>query len=259
MLLPWSKPSSILIAPEGLALCHANSATAQMLTHHTTPQRWDALLQNLVELLPELSLKHVRFVISHYFVRQAVLPWQEGVFSQQDWQGLGEHHFRQAFGAVCDDWQVQVALQGYGKPALACAMDHALTMQLASIATQFNLHIHGIEPALMTVFNRYQAEITTCDCLLIAEPHHLLLAMFEAGEWQNFAVATPPAGQAAQECVNMLARAMHLKSHPTGRLAYFGSDELIAHQPLQGLNVLSLAKNTYRHGASILINESRNG
>lgn len=255
MLLPWSKPSSILIAPEGLALCHANSTHTQMLTHHNTPQRWDALLQHLVELLPELALTQVNFVISHYFVRQVILPWQEGVFSQQDWQGLAEHHFRQTFGTVCDDWQVQVALQGYEKQAVACAIDTALTIQLESIATQFNLRIHHIAPALMHVFNRYQRAIEGCDWLLIAEPHHLLLSEFDAGEWQRFAVATPPTGQAAQECANMLTRAMHLKNHPTGRLAYFGPNELLENNNLQSLNIMSLAKN-YRHSASILVAES---
>lgn len=256
MLLPWSKPASILIAPEGLALYHANSSNAQMLTNHSTPQRWDTLLQHLAEMLPELALKNVNFVISHYFVQQVVLPWQAGVFSQQDWQGLAEHHFRQIFGAACDHWQVQVTLQGYEKQAVACAMDTALILQLESIASQFNLRIHHISPALMQVFNRYQRKIEGCDWLLIAEPHHVLLAAFEAGEWQHFAVETPPADQAVQACANMLTRAMHLKSHHAGRLAYFGPDNLIANIKHQGLNILSLAHHANRPNATLLVAEA---
>jgi hypothetical protein len=211
VLRPWGKPATIALAPEGIAFRPAGAPAAdiRLLASQQTARSWDGRLTELSGMASELDVRRVRFILSSQYVRYAVLPWQEGIYSGQDWQALGEHHFRKMFGGIAETWEVRVALQGYGESVVICAIDRSLLSGIKEIAAQFHWAVHGIEPALMAVFNRHRREMTQEDYLLmLAEPQRLVLAEVAEGKWRRFAVASPPAGQEGQESVGMIERAL---------------------------------------------------
>jgi hypothetical protein len=239
--LPWSKPATIALAPEGIALRASGSDSARLLKTLDRPMAWEFLLLELRGMARELDLKRVRFVLSSQFVRYAVLPAQTGIVSGRDWQALSEHHLRKLYGAVADHWEVRVALQGHAEPAVACAVDRALIAALEDVAQAARWQLHGIEPALMAVFNQHRRVLPASHWLLLAEPQRLLLAEVADGIWQRFSVALPPAGEEKQAALQMLERAMQ---HGDGRvppqLACFGESALLPAVAPSGMRLLRL-------------------
>jgi len=214
----------------------------RLLTALTTSRSWESLLAELTAIAAELQIRHVRFILSSQFVRYAVLPWQPGVFSGQDWQALGEHHMRKLYGAVAESWEVRVAMQGHGESAVVCAIDRALLSRLEDIASEFGWVVHGIEPALMAVFNHHrQAMPATDHWLLLAEPQRLLLAEVANGQWQQFSVVSPPAGQESDACIAMVERAtLCSEEKKPAEVACFGSPALLPRATPDGIRLVRL-------------------
>jgi hypothetical protein len=211
VLRPWGKPATIALAPEGIAYHPAGAPAGdiQLQASQQAARSWDGQLTELSAMASELDVRRVRFILSSHYVRYAMLQWQEGIHSGQDWQALGEHHFRKMYGGIAETWEVRVALQGYGESVVICAIDRALLSGLKEIAAQFRWAVHGIEPALMSVFNRHRREMPQDDYLLmLAEPQRLVLAEIAEGKWRRFAVASPPAEREGQEGVGMIERAL---------------------------------------------------
>lgn len=202
----WFKPHITLgLAQDGVAVRlpgkTASMLSTQNLTHHNDQTVFAALQQhkNL------LAKQKIRLIISNYFMRYAVLPWQDGVHARQDWLALANHAFRQQFGAVADNWQVRVSLGGYGQTVIASALDQALYDSLQECAHEFNFSWQAIEPLAMRLFN--QAKLPETAWMLIAEPQHLLLCETFQGQIQRFSAASPPAGQESSVAAQMINRA----------------------------------------------------
>ncbi|MEQ1601804.1 MAG: hypothetical protein HOP04_14510 [Methylophilaceae bacterium] len=234
MLRLWSKPSTIALAPEGLALRLAGVSKVQRLSPAAPARSWETLLAELKERAAKLDIRHVRFILSNQYIRYAVLPWQTGMLHGDDWQALGELHMRKLFGVMSENWEVRVALQAHNAAVIVSAIDRALLTQLEALSAQSGWIIHGIEPALMAVFNHYLPQLspvkmsTENQWILIAEPQRLLLAQLTNGQWQRISVAVPPAGQEQEECLALITRALHSHQQTVPiALAYFGSPALL--------------------------------
>lgn len=242
MSLPWFKSATIALAPEGIALREAGSI--RLLTTMVAPATWETLLAELRGMADGLGLRRVRFIVSSQFVRYAVLPPQAGVLSGRDWLGLGEHHLRQLYGAVADNWEVRVSLQGAAEPVVACAMDRDLLAAIEALARDVRWQVQGIEPALMAVVNQYRRALPVSHWLLLAEPQRVLLAEVMDGQWQRFSLALPPAGEEKQAGVNMMERAMqHHDGNVSAQLACFGESALLPESPPAGMRLLQLPQN----------------
>lgn len=247
MLRPWSKPVTLVLAPEGIALRTAGGEV-QLLSTQATERSWESLLAELAEKAAELDLSDVRFVLSNHFVRYVVLPWQQGVFSSRDWQSLGEHHLRKVFGIVAEGWEVRVALQEHGESVVVCAIDRLLLDRIEAISAQHHWKVHGIEPALMAVFNYYRHELKAADFwLLLAEPQRLILAEVSAGQWKRFSVASPPSGQEQGEGLAMMERAMRVSGGQLSAQVFcFGVSSLLPVSAPEGVHLKHLPQSVRR-------------
>ena len=158
MLPLWSKPATLALSPEGIALRHPatpNGEIRQLSKAASTPRTWENLLTELTEMAPGLEIGHVRLILSNQYMRYAILPWQNGVLHADDWQALGEHHMRKLFGTVSEAWEVRVSMHGYGESMLISAIDREPYSRLLELAAQYGWTIQAIEPVLMAVFNTY--------------------------------------------------------------------------------------------------------
>jgi hypothetical protein len=135
-------------------------------------------------------------------VRYLVLPWQDNVLKQADWQAIAQHEFRKQFGAVASDWLISVSLAKHGQKILAAAIDNSLFTQLQSSAEQNGFNVCSVEPLLMRVFNQQNPNTWA----LVAEPQRLLLCQMHDDEWQQIVVDSPPAGQEYQKAEQLIQR-----------------------------------------------------
>jgi hypothetical protein len=248
VLRQWFKsPAVIALGAEGIALRPAGGGSVRMIASGAEPYSREQLLTELqvqagALQADKLGLHHVRFILSNQFARYLVLPWHPGVYALQDWRALAAHEFRKQFGAMAENWEIRVALQGHGAPAVACALDRELTERLLALSAAAGWIVHGIEPALMTVFNRHRARLAKPDhWLLLAEPQRLLLGQIKNGAWQNFQVDFPLAGEEAAAGRHMVERALSLQAgtRPSA-VACFGPAALLPDSLPDDLTIVRL-------------------
>jgi hypothetical protein len=214
VLRQWFKGAAVIVLSlDGIALRTAGTNRTdetRIISSSEEPYTREGLLAALEMQADTLDLHRVRFILSNQLVRYTVLAWQPGVSAMQDWVALAAHQFRNQFGTTTENWDIRVALQGYGMPSVACALDRDLTERILDISARAGWRVQGIEPALMTVFNRHRSQLEKSDhWLLLAEPQRLLLAQISGGAWQHFYVDSPLAGgesAAAQHMVEHMLR-----------------------------------------------------
>ncbi|MEO8417879.1 MAG: hypothetical protein ABI475_04055 [Methylophilaceae bacterium] len=246
MLRQWFKsPAVLALGAEGIALRPSGASADDirmicgMSSSGSEHYSYERLLDELEAQADKLGLWRVRFILSNQFARYAVLPWQPSIYAMQDWLALATHQFRKQFGAMAENWEIRVALQGHGAPAVACALDRTLSERLLALSAKVNWSVQGIEPALMSVFNRHRAHLAKSGhWLLLAEPQRLLLGQISNGAWQHFHVDSPLAGEEPIAGMRMVERVLRLQgdTRPSA-IACFGPaallpDSLPEHMPM---------------------------
>lgn len=234
-LLGTGNITTIALAVDGIAL-RESGKTAQMLasanTHYIS--RLD-LTNALKSVASKIKAKRVRFVISNHFVRYGVLPWQAGITARQDWLALAQHDFRKRFGAVADQWQVRVSLNGYGKSVVTSAIDQAFLDDLQTLAQTQQWQIVSIEPVLSSVLQarhnsqkRTQENVAQNTWLIIAEPERVLLCETNQQEWQRFTQIAPPSGFEAEQTAQQILRSLQNSTLPDTKLTQQKPREVLA-------------------------------
>ena len=137
-------------------------------------------------------------------MRYLVLPWQDGVLTQADWQAIAQHAFRKQFGIAANDWLVCVSLEKHGQTVLAAAIDNSFYAQLQISAKTLGFNIGTVEPLLMRVVNQNKPNTWA----LIAEPERLVLCQTQDSEWRQVLVDSPPAGQEFQHAEQLIQRSL---------------------------------------------------
>lgn len=204
MWLPWSKSGTLALSGIGVAF-GLRGEKPQLLTD--ADFQWkdtNQLADILARSKNALKNQTVKVILSNTFVRYLVLPWQDGVMTQTDWQAIAQHEFRRQFGAAASDWLVQVVLGKYGQTVLAVAIDNSLYTQLQTAAKQLSFNICAIEPLLMSVCNQNSSNAW----VLVAEPQRLLLSQMQGGEWKQVFVDSPPPGQEYQHAEQLIQRSL---------------------------------------------------
>lgn len=233
MLQQWRKSLTIALTPDSITINSGKKVLRTLAIESASAEKssWLPVLSELEKSAAALAKNKVKFVISNNYIRYAVLPWQEDVFSQQDWQSLAENNMRERYGNVVDSWKVTVAMQGYGKPLLVSAIDQSLLARIETIAKQFSWQIESIEPALMTVVNHYKNKIKKSSLLMLVEKQGLLLAEIAKGHVVNCSVACPPVEAMAVETKLLLKRTLNCHAvEGTTAIHYFGLTQFLPRQ-----------------------------
>lgn len=204
MLRPWSNTVTLAIAEDGVAIHTPNNAVRMLTTENLLNRDYKTVTDALHQHKSMLENQSVRLVLANYLLRFTVLPWQDGVYSRQDWLALADHEFRQQYGAVAHNWQLRVSLGGYGQAVIASAIDQSFFDCLMDTASQLKFKWHAIEPLAMCILNN--AKRNNSEWILIAEPQHMLLCETYQGQFQRFSVASPPLGQESTFTVQMITR-----------------------------------------------------
>ena len=205
MLLPWSKPTTIALGANGIAITPNDEPSKSLVKLDGCYQGVTDLATSLSEVSAEIDANAVNILVSNHFARYLVLPWQEGVVSRQEWVALAEHAFRNSFGPVAEQWEVRVSLNGYGERVVACALDQALIDSLQAIAVENQWQITAIEPLFMTALHQIRLEHENT-WLLFGEPERIVLAEYQQGEWESFSMINPPRGMELAQSQQLLMR-----------------------------------------------------
>lgn len=230
-LLGGGNPTTIALAADGIAICEGGKTPQLLASANTRYESITEIINALKSVANKIKSKQVRFVISNHFVRYGVLPWQEGIVARQDWLALAQHDFRKRFGAVADQWQVRVSLNGYGKAIATSAIDQALLDDLQTLAQAQQWQIVAVEPLLVSILDSkksIQKDMPQNAWLVIAEPERVLLCETNRQQWQRFSQISPPSGDEAQQTTQQILRSVQNNSSLDTKLAHQKPREVVA-------------------------------
>ena len=134
----------------------------------------DTLSQTITQVLSQAKLPsgaraRVKVVIGEPYARYMALPWQDGLYSHDDWQAYARHMMAAHFSEDNADWQLSTAVAGYGKKAFASAIDSRLLEAIrAGVAETPRCNLVSVRPLLAHAMTRRQFSLLRANyCLVV--------------------------------------------------------------------------------------------
>ncbi|PRA32415.1 hypothetical protein [Pseudomonas poae] len=113
-------------------------------------------------------------------VHYLMLPWQEGLYSRDDWQGFAEATFSQQASVDPAQWRVQVANSLFGQQRLAVATPQDLLHDLRELFKLGRLPLVTCTPLLVAVAQQYWRRLPD-DCVLAVPEAESLSCLYRQG------------------------------------------------------------------------------
>lgn len=130
----------------------------------------------------QATLDQVAISLSSELVKIFILPWQEKLMTGKQLQAYVNYYFQERFGLGGSEWEFRVFRQGYGLPALACALSKSILKEVALNAKAQGLTISRIEPYFATVLNRVGQLVEQLPCWVVIEEDDGLSALYQTAE-----------------------------------------------------------------------------
>lgn len=128
----------------------------------------------------------VTVILSNYFVRFLVLPWNEATLSDAEQMALVQHRFAGVYGESREHWEYRLSEGAFGAPSLASAVPQELLSQLRTIIKASSLRLSSVQPYLMTAFNVCRSELGNEDgWFVLAERDTFCVGLLQAGQWSS--------------------------------------------------------------------------
>lgn len=164
-------------------------AEAMFVQPRPDAARWRAAVDTLSSALAQSdtgSSPVLTVILSSQLVRYAVLPWNAGLKSEDEWLAYARHRMQQVHGAAIEDWDFRVCATAPHGPRLVSATDSALLGALEAAAVGAGGTLESVQPYLMAAFNH--AGPLPGDAsfwLVLEEPGRLTLALIQDGSWRS--------------------------------------------------------------------------
>lgn len=169
-------------------------------------ETWMAACTALKKLLSKQSGAEAQIVLSNHFVRYVVVPWNDAVSSDEELSAIARHRFNQVYGDLASNREVRVSQSAFGAPMLACSMERGLLAALRQTCQESGVRLTLIQPALMSVFNHWRAQVKDDGCWFgIVEPGRILLSLNFRGGWHAIQ-SRRLAGNSADDVIAVLDR-----------------------------------------------------
>lgn len=176
----WRNRVLVGLAPDRVAAIHVprgwrSSPTASALRDCVAraSEPWAGALAALDEALDELPQQGggASVALSNQLVRYVQVPWTAGVYSVADRHALALSCFRSVYGDSVGGWRVVVDASGFGRAALAAAVDEALVASLRETLARRSLRLVSLLPHLATSLRRCQGQLHAGDGgFVVVEP-----------------------------------------------------------------------------------------
>ena len=170
MSLLWADQLSVLMCPDRLLVAHrprglrAGSMTTTVVPVPASSEgaaSWESAATKLEAILaatPQWRGAALRIILSNHFVRYALVPWNDHLGDEQEYQLFARHHFALTHGPAAKSWAIRLSLDKPGECHVASALDQALMDRLTLVAEASHLKLACVEPLLMAAFNRWRQD-----------------------------------------------------------------------------------------------------
>lgn len=184
MSLSWPERASLGLCPDRLLVGRGAAARVISVAPADGTSAWRAALEALPAALGERAPRRLTVILSHHFLRYALLPWNAALQSEEAWRAYAEHRLAAIYGAPAAPWVLRVAATAPRGARIACAVEQALIDALQAKLRERGVRLASVQPHLMAAFNRSRRRLRGASCwLVVAEAGRLALALIERGAW----------------------------------------------------------------------------
>lgn len=257
MLLPWHKQVKLILKPHELSV-HVGSDVQHftLSANPTIETLWmKEIAEHLIQYQSRFKSSSVKIVLSNHFIHYAALQWKGDFVKASDWRAIAINHFRELYGPAAARYQTQIAMQGYGKPVLACAVDQVLIEHLDLQAKTYQWQQFEVVPAFFELANQYSDKLDKNAWFLVDEKDYLLLGQAINGAWQRFSVAMPPQGLYKKYAQQMVIQVVQLSQQGNHEKLYTINDLELNPSDLGVLTIEVLGKKSLSTTASLVKGE----
>jgi predicted secreted protein len=146
---------------------------------------WRSAVQALPAALGAKPPRRLRVILSHHFVRYALLPWNAALRSEEAWRAYAGHRLAAIYGAPAGAWALRVAATAPRGARIACATEQALIDALQAALRARGVRLDSVQPHLMSAYNRERRRLRGASrWLVVEEAGRLALALIERGAWR---------------------------------------------------------------------------
>lgn len=182
----WPERVSVGLCPDRLLV--SRRAATQVVGVAPAPEApaWRAAVEALPAALGERAPRRLTVILSHHFVRYALLPWSAALKSEEAWRAYAEHRLAAIYGAPAAPWALRVSATAPRGARIACATEQALLDALQAKLRDSGVRLASVQPHLMAAFNRSRRRLRGASCwLVVEEAGRLALALIERGAWRS--------------------------------------------------------------------------
>jgi hypothetical protein len=176
---------SVGLCPDRLLVRRGGAAQALGVAPADGASAWRAAVEALPLALGERAPRRLDVILSHHFVRYALLPWNAALKTDDAWRAYAEHRLAAIHGAPAAPWALRVAATAPRGARIACAAEQALIDALQAKLRERGVRLASVQPHLMAAFNRSRRRLRGASCwLVVEEAGRLALALIERGAWR---------------------------------------------------------------------------
>jgi len=151
------------------------------------PYLWRGAVASLGAILGELSdvrSMAATLILSNHFVRYAVIPQEDKLDGEIEYQAYARHYFTALYGELANQWEIRISNGGYSTSCLASAVDYELIANVNEMLMKASVKSVSLQPLFMAMFNCWRRQLhEPTFCLAFAETDRLCLAKITHGEW----------------------------------------------------------------------------
>ncbi len=194
MLPLWRDKVRIVLCKDRLIVLHYQGGrrprihARQVFSYAGQESGWQPLLGLLESVLKNKEWKaaDTQIVLSNYFVRFLVLPWNEAPLSAEEKIALVQHRFDEVYGEASSGWDFRLNEGTFGTPSIACAIPQQLLAQLIALFATSPLRLKSVQPYLMTAFNACRKELgKDPSWFVLAERDNICVGLLQDGQWSS--------------------------------------------------------------------------
>ena len=136
----------------------------------------------------------VTAVLSNYFVRYALVPWNTALADPLEEEAFVRHHFAKIHGERAKSWALRWSAEAANAPRLASAIDQRLVEALKqAFPATGKARLVSIQPYLMAAANRAQRAVPASGAWFVfAERERACVALHAGGRWRSVQNAKGP-------------------------------------------------------------------
>lgn len=189
----WPERIRITLLPREAELVRMRAGPGAAVTERRTlsceprggPHRWSGAVEAARAFVSDAAASggELSVVLSNHFVRYQVLPWSPQIVTEQEETAVAGARFVQVYGPQARGWAVAVNPARAGAARLAAAVDDELLGALGQLAQDSALRLISIQPALMTLANRWRRHIGSDAWLIVVECGWIVVGRISTDEW----------------------------------------------------------------------------